>query len=141
PAPPVENERERDVLLRGVRRQEVEELEDEPDLPAAEDRQLVVPETRERRARDRDLARAGPVEPADQMKERDLSRPARPHDGDELAGGDAEGHAVQAADLGLSLAEDLVDVTDRDHPDRRTGPAATAQMRGRRATARCTPRR
>src|SRR5439155_1034690 len=66
----VEQERESDVLLGRVCGQEVEELEDDPDLPAPEHRDLVVSHPREHSAVDSDLPRARLIESADQVEER-----------------------------------------------------------------------
>ena len=80
-----ELEREDDVLLRGQHRQEVEELEHEADVTAAELRQLAVAELRDRGAVDPDLTRARPVESGQDVHERRFARSRGTHHGDELA--------------------------------------------------------
>src|SRR5262245_12684490 len=56
------------------------------------------------------------------MEQRALPRAARSHDRDEVPGGDLERYARERVHLGLTAAEDLVHVADRDHragvPDR-----------------------
>src|SRR5829696_6216890 len=64
--PAAQVQRQADVLERRQRRQQVEELEDEPDLVAADSGQLIVGEAGERFAVDADLSRSRAVEPADQ---------------------------------------------------------------------------
>ena len=57
-----DRQRQRDVLLGGEHRQQVEELEDEADVLAAELRQVAVAERRDLGAVDRDAAGGRPVE-------------------------------------------------------------------------------
>src|SRR5262249_26549899 len=64
PAPAVEEQGQGHVLLRRQRREEVEELEDEADLPPPEDGDLVVGHAGDRRVPDHALAGGGLVGPA-----------------------------------------------------------------------------
>ena len=83
-------ERDLDVLRGGQRRDEVELLEDEADRPQPERGQLAVAEPCEVATLEVDLAVGGPVEGAEQLEQRRLSRAAGPHDHEELAAGDLE---------------------------------------------------
>src|SRR5262249_19453888 len=94
---------------------EVEELEDEADPAAAEDRDLVICHARDARAADRDLTRRGLIETAQQVQQRALARPARADDGHELTGRNVERDPAQRADLGLAPSIDLPHLAQRDH--------------------------
>src|SRR5919201_1779165 len=72
----VEVERQEQVLLDGQQRDEVEELEDEADVPAAETRPRLLVERGEVRAGDDHGARAGRVDPRDPVEQRRLARAA-----------------------------------------------------------------
>ena len=81
-----DRERQDDVLLGGQHRQEVEELEDEADVLAAQQRHLAVGEALDLLAGDLDRAARRLVECGEQVHQRRLARARRPHDGDQLAG-------------------------------------------------------
>ena len=74
-----------DVLVRGQRRDEVEELEDEPDLLAAQPRERVLVEPRDVDAVDEHVAGRRRVEAGDQAEQRGLAAARRPDDRHELA--------------------------------------------------------
>ncbi len=93
-----DREREEDVLLRGQHRQQVEELEDEADVLAAELRELVVAERRDLGAGDRHGAGRRLVEPREDVHERRLARAGRAHDRDELAALHVERDAAERVD-------------------------------------------
>jgi hypothetical protein len=76
-----ELERQHDVLPRVERRQEVEELEDEADVLAAELRQVVVAELRDLGARDLDRSDGRLVEAREDVHQRGLAGTRRAHDG------------------------------------------------------------
>src|SRR5262249_39200317 len=97
------------------RGEEVEELEDEADLPAPEDRDLVVAHPRDRGAADDDLPLGGLVEAAQQMEQRALARAAGTDHGHELSGRDVERHPAQRADVGLTMPEDRPYAAQGDH--------------------------
>ena len=78
-------QRQRDVLGRGQRGEEVEELEDDADVVAAERRALLVGERVHVDALDLDRSLVGRLEAAEHVQERALAAAARPHDGDEVA--------------------------------------------------------
>ena len=95
-----------DVLPhRGVLGQE-ELLEDEPDLPGPQPRQLAVVQPRRVDAADADHAAAGPLQRPDDVQQRGLARPGGPDDRHQLAPPDGEGHAPQGGHRRL-LAVDL----------------------------------
>ena len=73
--------RQEDVLLRREHRQEVEELEDEADVVAAQRRQPGVVEAGDLGVADPHLPAVGVVQPGEDVHERRLARARRPHDG------------------------------------------------------------
>ena len=95
-----------DVLPhRGVLGQE-ELLEDEPDLPGPQQRQLAVAQPRRVDPADPDHAAAGPLQRPHDVQERGLARPGGPDDRHQLAPPDGEGHPPQGGHRRL-LAVDL----------------------------------
>ena len=106
-----------DVLAhRGVLGQE-ELLEDEPDLPGPQPRQLAVAQPRRVDPADPDHAAAGPLQRPHDVQQRGLARPGGPDDRHQLAPPDGEGHPPQGGHRRL-LAVDLghpVQLQDRRH--------------------------
>ena len=102
------------VLLGGQRGEQVEELEDEPDVVAAELGELLVVESLVVEAANRDRARGGRLERADDMEQRALAGSGRAHDRDHLALFDRQVDAVQSAHLGAALAVVHVQVVRLD---------------------------
>ena len=95
-----------DVLAhRGVLGQE-ELLEDEPDLPGPQQRQLAVAQPRRVDPADPDHAAAGPLQRPHDVQERGLARPGGPDDRHQLAPPDGEGHPPEGGHRRL-LAVDL----------------------------------
>src|SRR5712691_1288647 len=90
PPDPQELERPGDVLLDGEAREEIEALEHEADLPEPQVAQRVDGEPGEVAARHDDPPGARPIESGEQIEERRLARPARPHDGEKLTRVDRE---------------------------------------------------
>ena len=141
-----------DVLARrGVLGQE-ELLEDEPDLPRPQPRQLAVAEPRHVDPADPDHAAAGPLQRPHDVQQRRLARPGGPDDRHQLA---APARRTDAAARGAAhrrlLAVDLghpVELQDRvGHSDGTTTSIAFAQdrprpgrARPRRRTGRASPR-
>ena len=98
------------VLQRGHARQQVEALEHEADLLAAQDRQLFGVQRGHVDAVAQVAAVGGRVQAADQVHQRGLARAGRPHDGDEVAAIHAHVHAFQRDDFrlgarGIDLAQ------------------------------------
>ena len=89
-APTRDLHRHQDVLEGGQRRHEVEELEDEADLLAAQSRQFVFAEGGDVDAVDEDLARARGIEAGQQAQECGLAAARRTDDRHELAGRDRQ---------------------------------------------------
>ena len=84
-----------DVLPhRGMFGQE-ELLEDEPDLPSPQQRQLAVAQPRRVDPADPDHAAAGPLQRPHDVQERGLARPGGPDDRHQLAPPDGEGHPAE----------------------------------------------
>ena len=76
---------QRDVVADGERRQQVEELEDEPDLFAPHPRQFVVAERRQVALVERERAAGRAIHRAAQVQQRRLAASRRPHQRDEIA--------------------------------------------------------
>ena len=112
--PPGELERQHDVLGRREHREQVEELEDEADVVAAQHRQLRVVEAADVDAGDRDLARGRLVEAGEDVHQRRLARARRAHDGGQAAGGDVDRDAAQGVDGRVALAVAADDVAGGD---------------------------
>src|SRR5438309_3178215 len=120
PRPPVlrsgVDQRHLHVMKRRGPRDEVEALEDETDLSVANGGELVVVEPRDFGAVEEVTTASRHVEAADAVRERRLTRAARPHDGDELPFFDDEIDASQRMDLDLAHTVGLGDGLERDHP-------------------------
>src|SRR5580765_3435176 len=86
-----------DVLNRGERRDQVELLEDESERAQAERRELAVAEAGQVPALEDHVARARPVERAEQLEQRRLPGAARALERDELARVELEVDAVERA--------------------------------------------
>ena len=95
-----------DVLPRRRVLGQEELLEDEPDLPGPQQRQLAVAQPRRVDPADPDDAAAGPLQRPDDVQERGLARPGGPDDRHQLAPPDGEGHPAQGGHRRL-LAVDL----------------------------------
>ena len=93
-----------DVLLGRQHGQEVERLEDEPDLLPPQLGQIVVVERCYLGAVDRDRSGGGPVEPREAVHQRRLARAGRAHDRAELAAAERDRHACEGVHGGLPLA-------------------------------------
>src|SRR5262249_42862340 len=95
-------------------RQQVEGLEDEPDLSVADLGALVAAEAGHVHSVEKIAPGGRPVEAANDVHERALAGSRRAHDGDELGGSDREGDAVESADLDLAHLVDASQVLDAD---------------------------
>ena len=113
-----------DVLLGGERRDQVERLEHEADLGAAELGELTVLERGQPGVADEDGAAGEAVEAGEAVQQGALARARRAHDRGELPGLERNGHVVEGADLPLAEAVDL----DRLHG---TGGCGRTGCRGR----------
>ncbi len=94
---PGDPQRQRDVLLGREHREQVEELEDEAELVAAQLREPLVVELRDvDAARRLDRAPGRPVETGEDVHERRLPGARRAHDRGEASLREADGHAAAA---------------------------------------------
>ena len=123
-----ELDREPDVLLGGQRGDQVEELEDEADLLAAEVGELVLREVRDVDAVDDDASVGGRVDAAEEVEERGLARAARSDDRHELAARDAEIDVVEGGDVDLAHLVVLADVLEHDDVVGRAGRRRCSAM-------------
>jgi len=88
------DQRERDVVPRRQRRQQVKLLEDEADMIAAQSRPLGRGERRQIRVEDDDGPLARLEQPADDVKHCRLAAAARSDEADHLAGVGLERHVL-----------------------------------------------
>ena len=109
---------QRDVLRDVERLDEVEALEDDADVAAAEARRGAVGHRGEVRAADLDATGVGREQAGEQVQQRGLARAARAHHGLEGAGGELEGKAAEDLGPGLAGAEGLA---ERGRADRGRG--------------------
>ena len=112
--PAAQMQRKRHVLQARKSRQQIEELEDEPDLVAANASQIVVAEFRKRLAVQFYFAGARMIQPADQIQHGGFSGSGRTHDGRHLALGDRKIDPVQRRYLTLSV-KSLGNTPQQDH--------------------------
>ena len=112
---PGDRERQHEVLLGGQDRQQVEELEDEAELVAAQLGQLAVVEAGD--LRPSRLTRAGgrPVEPGEDVHQGRLARAGRPHDRREAVALEAGVDPDQGVDRGITFAVAARDVAGHHH--------------------------
>src|SRR5690606_8737578 len=107
-------QRQLHVLLRRGTRQQVEALEHEAEVVAAQLRALVAVERLDMRTHEQVLAGAGPVEATDQVHCGGFSRTARPHDGNEIAARDVEVDPLQGLESGGAFTVDLGEAAQAD---------------------------
>src|SRR6187402_1366356 len=109
-----DRERQHQVLLGGEDREQVEELEDEAELVAAQLGQLAVVEAGDVNAVELDPAGGWLVEAGEDVHQGRLAGARRAHDRGEAVALEAGGDAVQSIDGGVSLAEATVEVGGDD---------------------------
>jgi len=95
---PVEKARQLDVLPHGQVGQEVEELEDDADVPPPVERALPVGQGGDVAAADPDRSGRGRVDSRDEVEERRLAASRGSDDREELAGGNGQVDAVEGED-------------------------------------------
>ena len=95
------------VLQGGQCGQQPRELEDEPDLPGAQHRDLVVGEAADLHPPYPDRARGRPDEPGEHAEKGGLPAPRTSHDQDELPGPYSELHVVDGPYLRGAVSVDL----------------------------------
>jgi hypothetical protein len=106
---------ELDVLASRQRGDQVELLEDDPDLLAAEERRGVLIERVDRLARDHDLASVGLVERGEEVEEGGLARARGAHDGIEARLGNVEVDAAERRDFAIPEVVGLMNVGAAEH--------------------------
>ena len=111
---PGQLERHRDVLERRHGLHQVEGLEDEADLAAAEAREPVLVEAGIVLAGDDDAARVDPLQPRDHHEQRRFSRARRPDQADALAALDREVDAAQHMHARRAASERQIDIVEKD---------------------------
>src|SRR5262249_31161104 len=116
--PALELEGEEEVLLDGERRDEGEELEDEADVVAAEERARVLGEAGEGDAVDDHLTGGGEVDPGEEVEERRLAGAAPPDEDGELAAPDRRARVLQHGALPPALLEAARQMADLDERGR-----------------------
>ncbi len=99
-----DRERQHQVLLGGEHRQQVEELEDEAELLAAQLGQLAVVEAGDLLAVEQDGAGGRLVEAGEDVHQGRLAGARRPHDRGEAAALEAGADLDQGVDRGVALA-------------------------------------
>ena len=97
-----------------VRRQQVEVLEHEPDLPAAHARQSVAAKARHVLAVQGVIAAAGRVQAAEDVHQGGLPAAGRPDDGDKVPVGDLQAHPAQGLHRAAPAAVDLLQIPRHD---------------------------
>ena len=102
-----DRQRQQDVLLGGQRRQQVELLEDEADLVAAQLGQAGVAQAGDLGVADVDLAAGDRVEAGQAVHQRRLAGAGRAHDRGEPAPLELDADPAQRDDLRLAAAVDL----------------------------------
>src|SRR5439155_975814 len=104
-------------VVKGARAgDQVEALEDEPDLSVPDPRQLVVVEPGDVGAIEQVAAAGRHVQAADDVHQRRFARAACAHDGNEVATPDVEVDALQRRHLDPAHAVGLGDSFEGDHP-------------------------
>ena len=94
--------------------QQIEKLKNEPDFVAPHAGQVVIGKSAQPAAVNLDLARAGRVQPADQIQQRGFAGAGRPDDGHHLTARDGEIHVFQRRHLAFA-AEYFADFGEIDH--------------------------
>jgi hypothetical protein len=107
-------QRRRDVVDGRGPRKQVVRLEDEPDRPAAEPRQLVVVELADQCPGETVGPERRTVEAAEDVHHRALARPGRADDRDELALIDAEADVVERGHVEVPHPVDPADAFELD---------------------------
>jgi hypothetical protein len=97
--------REHDVFNGGEIRDEVKLLKDKADFLSAKTREALFVETAHVDTVDDGASVRGRVEAAENIDERSLTGTGRAHDGDPFAGFDAEGDAIERADVVESFSQ------------------------------------
>ena len=114
-APAGEPRRQRDVLLRGERTEQVEGLEHEADALAPEPGERVLRQPVERLVAEPHAAGGGAIKSRGQLQQRRLAGARRSHDRRERATVERQRHAVQGAHRAFPTTEHADEVFEFDH--------------------------
>ena len=125
-----EQERQLDILIGAQDRQQVIELEHEPDVPRAPARQLPLRHGGDEVLPDPDLALAGAIQTGDQIQQRGFARAAWPHQAEIFAFRHVEVQVVEDVDLLAAAREVLVNA-----------PHAHNRLRGHTHSSDTSPKR
>src|SRR5690606_20269110 len=109
-----QQQRQLDVALGRQHREQVVQLEDEPDMARPPLRQRRTAQTVYRRTRHLDGAVARRIEPAKQVEQRRLARPRRSHQREEVAAWNVEIDALQHVDPFTAPRVVLAEIPDTD---------------------------
>ena len=107
-------EREQDVLLRGERRQELEELEDDADMLATPSCELVLAHLAHLAPREDDAPARGPVDASEQVEQCRFAAAGWAVDGEERLRRNGEGEIVQNGDGLCARGDDARDMLNFD---------------------------
>ena len=118
-----EPRRQLDVLLGGQRAEQVEGLEHEPDVVAAQAGEGTLAHAGQLLPGELDRAAGRAVEPGGDQQQRGLAGPGRAHDGGEGAGGEGERDAVEGAHGAVAAAVHADEVVHADGRGERAGGA------------------
>ena len=130
-------QRHRHVVLRAHPRQQIEALEHEADLVAAQDRAFFGVQRRDIHAVAQVGAGGRRVETADEIHQRRFAGTGRPHDRDEFAVFDLQVHALERGHFGFGAGGiDLAQYPRFDHGMRGAGARDCIHLPG---SAVCTP--
>ena len=122
-------ERQQDVLAGRHVREELVRLEDEADLPAAQEGQVVFRHRVDRRALQEDLPSRRPVEAGHEAEERRLAAARRAEDGGELTRGDGQVDVVEDPEhpaAGRELFRDAAKLEEGCHGGEESRTAVTS---------------
>ncbi len=125
-------ERQRDVLGRGLERDQVERLEDEADVLAAVLRRPGLGEAAHGDAVEGVLAVVETVEEAENVHQGRLARPGGAHHGDQLARPDVEVEPLEDVEPVAAHGVALVQISQTDHVSSRRAPACLTAFRARK---------
>ncbi len=122
------DQRQLDVLARAGAGHQVVALEHEAEVVAAQQRQLIAGQVGGVDAAEQVVPAARRVEAADDVEAGRLARAAGPHQGDELAGFDAEINVIEGDHGGVALAVDLADLLELDDGGGHQSPPLLSMM-------------
>jgi hypothetical protein len=118
---PFQLQGEKEVLLHGEGRDQVEELEHEPDPVAPEERPFAFGKGRDQNAVDHDLARVRQIDPGDEVEQRGFARTAPADQHGQLPAPDADRGLAEHHAAAIALLVGLAEVAELDEGDEGAG--------------------